>query len=248
MEDKTPTGIEGLDELVGGGFPKGRSIVVSGGCGTGKTTFGMQYLVNGIKNGENGILLTLEQHADELRADAKAYGLDIKKYEDAKQLIIIDTSLSRIGIKDYLTQVPTLPDGSFSLLPNEFDINRIVKILIEAAKSIDAKRVVVDSLPALDYMISESVDLRRALIHINYELKNQGLTTLLITEALEDDNISKHGVEEYIADGVIILRANEALDTRTIKIRKMRTSKHTLKPTTFELTSEGFKIKKNKVF
>ncbi|MFH1403935.1 MAG: ATPase domain-containing protein [Candidatus Altiarchaeota archaeon] len=243
MDDKCPTGIPGFDELVGGGLPRGRSILLSGSCGTGKTTFAIQFLANGIeKYDEPGILVTLEQHSDELRSDALKYGIDLKKYEEQKRLIIIDTSLSRIGMQEFIAQIPEVPDNSFSLLPDEFEINKIIDITSQAAQKIGAKRIVVDSLPALDYLIQEQHDLRRALINMNYELKSKGLTALIITEALEEDGISKHGVEEYISDGVIILRTNEALDTRTLKIRKMRTIKHTLKPNTFELTQNGITV------
>ena len=244
MTDKCPSGIEGLDELLGGGLPGGRSILVSGRCGTGKTTLAIQFLANGIlKYGEPGILVTLEQHADELRDDALHYGIDLRKFEEEGKLILIDTSLSRLGIQDFISNVPIVPEGSFSLLPDEFDVDKIIKITGEAAGKIGAKRVVIDSLPALDYLIKDDLDIRRALINMNYELKSRGLTSIIITEALEEDGISKHGVEEYISDGVIIMRTNEALDTRTIKIPKMRTVKHTLKPNTFELGKDGIKIR-----
>lgn len=244
MSERVPTGVPGLDDLISGGLPRGRSILLSGTCGTGKSTLAIQYLVNGATQyNEPGIMITLEQNADELRQDMLHFGLDLNKLEGEKKIIIIDTSLSKIGIKDYLTSVPTAPDGSFSLLPDEFDIDKIVNIIVNSAQKIGAKRVVIDSLPALDYILKEDYDIRRALINLNYELKKHNLTALLITESLEDDGISKHGVEEYVVDGVIVLRTNEALDTRTLKIRKMRVTDHSLKPTTFEITPKGITIK-----
>ena len=244
MDNRVQTGIPGLDELIKGGLPRGRSILVSGTCGTGKTTFGVQYLVKGITDyNEAGILVTLEQSCDEIISDMARIGMDMKKCQEDGKLIIVDTSLSKVGIKDYMGKSKSMETGSVSLLPGEFNIDNMVALVIDAAKKINAKRIVIDSIPALDYLINEKHDLRRALIHLNYELKQQGLTTMILTEGKDEETISNYGVEEYITDGVIILKINEALDTRTIKIRKMRVTQHTLKPTTFEFTPNGIKIK-----
>jgi len=245
--DRCPTGIPGLDSLIDGGLPRNRSILLSGTCGTGKTVFGTQFLVGGIQQyNEPGVFLTLEQSAEELRKDMLGFGIDLKKLEDEEKLVIIDTSLSRVGIKNYIASVPTIPKGSFSLLPDEFDMNKVIDLTVQAAQNIGAKRLVIDSLPALDYLIKETNDVRRVLINMNYALKKSDLTALIITESLEEDGISRHQVEEYISDGVIILRTNEALDTRTIKIRKMRLTKHSLKPLTFELTNNGLQVKEQR--
>jgi KaiC/GvpD/RAD55 family RecA-like ATPase len=247
MEDRVPTGIPGLDDIMGGGLPRARSILISGTCGTGKTTLAIQYLINGIiKYNEPGILITLEQNRDELQKDMIALGMDLQKYEGEGKLVIIDTSLSRLGMRDFMAPSTTTPSGSFSLLPGEFNMENIIALASSAADKIGAKRMVIDSLPALDYLLTEKTDIRRTLITMNYELKNRGLTTLILTEGQDDEAVSKHGVEEYVADGVIVLRINEALDTRTLKIRKMRVTKHTLKPATFELTQNGLVVKAQK--
>jgi len=246
-EARCPTGIPGLDALLDGGLPKNRSILLSGTCGTGKTIFGTQFLVGGIiQYDEPGVFLTLEQSAEELRKDMLGFGMDLKKHEDQGKLVIIDTSLSRIGLKNYISSVPNIPQGSFSLLPDEFDMNKVIDLTVQATAQLQAKRLVIDSLPALDYLIKDTHDVRRILINMNYALKKANLTSLIITESLEEDGISRHHVEEYISDGVIILRTNEALDTRTIKIRKMRLTKHSLKPLTFDLTDTGILVKEQR--
>jgi len=244
MNERCPTGIDGLDDLITGGFPRGRTILLAGTCGTGKTTFAVQFLLNGIKKyGENGVFVTLEQNADEIRSDMKRFGMDIKKYEDEDKLILIDTSLSKIGLKDFVSTLPITPKKSFSLLPGEFDMEKVIALAVEAAHKIKAKRVAIDSLPALNVLVDDPSDIRKMLVNINYELKSNKLTSLLITEMKEEDGISKYEIEEYVADGVLIARANEALDTRTFKIRKMRVTKHSLKSQSLEFGPNGVYIK-----
>lgn len=254
MNKKCPTGIPGLDDLLGGGFPRARSILLSGTCGTGKTTFAVQFLYNGIvQYNEPGIMISLEQDPGELKQDMMVYGFDLSKVEKEGKLVIVDTSLSRVGLNKFgevLTPASGTeqPEGSMSLLPDEFNMERILEIVVSKAKRIGAKRVVFDSIPALDFMIeSEHGDLkhvmRQLLLVVNYRLKAAGLTTLLITEIPEDGGLSAHGVESYVADGTIILTINEALDSRTMKIRKMRQTKHSLKPRTIEFTNEGVMVK-----
>jgi KaiC/GvpD/RAD55 family RecA-like ATPase len=244
LNARCPTGIEGLDDLIDGGFPRGRVILLAGTCGTGKTTFAVQYLVNGItKYGENGIFVTLEQNSDEIRSDMKRFGMDLQKLEDEGKLILIDTSLSKMGLKDFISTLPITPQKSFSLLPGEFDLEKVIGLAAEAARKIKAKRIAIDSLPALNVMVGETKDIRRMLVNMNSELKVNRLTSLIITEMLEEDGISRFEVEEYVADGVLIARANEAMDSRTFKIRKMRTVKHTLTSKLLEFGPNGVYIK-----
>jgi len=244
LNDRCPTGIEGLDELLDGGFPRGRVILLAGTCGTGKTTFAVQYLVNGIeKYGENGVFVTLEQNSDEIRADMKRFGMDLQKYEEEGKLLLIDTSLSKIGLKDFVSTLPITPQKSFSLLPGEFDLEKVVGLAAEAARKIGAKRIAIDSLSALNVFVEKPQDVRKMLVNMNSELKSSKLTSLVISEMLEDDGISKFGVEEYISDGVLIARANEAMDTRTFKVRKMRTIKHSLTSKMLEFNENGVYVK-----
>ncbi len=245
----------GLDDVLDGGFPRSRTILLSGACGTGKTTFAVQYLCEGIRQyNEPGILISLEQDPKELKQDMLGYGFDLQKYENEGKLVIIDASLSRMSFKPARTTLTTPPNfinqpsGSMSLLSDEFNIDMILEIVLSKAKRIGAKRVVLDSLPALDFLLREkSKDLkfatRQMILSMNYRFKLDGLTTLLLTETQEDaPQISAHGVESYVVDGAVVLSINEALDNRTLKVRKMRQTKHSLKPRTFEITPQGIVI------
>ena len=238
---RCPTGINGLDDLLCGGFPRGRTLLLSGSCGTGKSTFGVQYLINGIvKYNEPGVLVTLEEDPKELRSDMLGFGFDLQAEEDKGNLVIIDTSLSRMGFDpDESSGAPfeiNPPKGSMSLLPDEFSLENIIEIIIKKTREIGAKRVIIDSLPALDFLLGSTVNIkhtiRQLILSMNYRLKAAGLTSILITEPSENEGFSKgistHGVESYVADGVIIIHYS-TLGTdagRFLIIRKMRGTKH----------------------
>jgi KaiC/GvpD/RAD55 family RecA-like ATPase len=242
---RCPTGIPGLDCLLEGGFPRQRSILLSGSSGSGKTTFAVQFLYKGITDyNEPGVLICLEQDPKELKVDMLDYGFDLQKEEKAGKLIIIDASLSRIitGKKptdSYLcsSNFNDTPEGSISLLPEEFSIERILDIVVEDAKRIGAKRVALDSLPALEFLLGNKNEtemkhaVRQLLISINSRLKNAGLTTILITEIPEDGGprtSSAHGVESYVADGAInMYYTTMGMESgRNMIIRKMRGTAH----------------------
>ncbi len=255
LSKRCPTGIAGLDELIKGGFPRNRSILLSGPSGSGKTTFAVQFLYKGITDyNEPGVLICLEQDPKELKEDMLDYGFDLQKAEYEGKLVIIDASLARMGMTRLgsLISVGTFKgqqEGSRSILPEEFNIERILEIATKKAVEIGAKRAVFDSLPALDFLIDEQSDikirhtLRELLISINYRLKATGLTTLLITETLEEEKDLIHAVESYVVDGTLFLTVNEALDDRMVKIKKMRKTRHSLKPHAFEFTDAGIQIK-----
>ncbi|HEX54670.1 MAG: ATPase [Candidatus Altiarchaeales archaeon] len=254
LEERCPTGIHGLDKYLNGGFPRNRSILIAGSCGTGKTIFGVQFLYNGIvQYNEPGILVSLEQDPKELKQDMLKFGFDLEKVENEGKLIIIDASLSRFGIKPpggsaSISPQIAQPPGSMSLLPDEFNIERILEIVVSKSKRIEAKRVVIDSLPALDFMLREkNMDIkhltRQLILSINYRLKLEGLTVLLITEIPEEkEALSAHGVESYVTDGVIVMKLHESLDSRVMQIRKMRQTKHSLRQLNFEITDRGIEI------
>lgn len=242
LNRRCPTGIPGLDELIGDGFPRKRSILLSGSCGTGKTIFGVQFLHNGItKYSEPGILVTLEQEPRELKQDMLNFDFDLQKLENEGKLVIIDTSLSRVGIGIISSaseavasnlDIP-IPKGSTSLFSDEFNIEKILDIVVQNARRIGAKRVVIDSLPALDFLIGSGGSelrnvVRQIVLAMNYRLKANGLTLLLITETRDTDKIFAHNIEGYVVDGVVVMYyaplGTEA--GRSLLVRKMRSTKH----------------------
>lgn len=239
--ERCQSGVEGLDVLLSGGFPRGRSILLSGGCGTGKTAFGVEFVYNGaIKYNEPGIFVALEQNPSLLRLDMMSMGYDLMRLEKESKLRIIDGSLSKRGPEAVIKSRSQASDVPIIALSEKFGIDDINKKVIEVGAQIGARRVVIDSISSLSEIIAGGTDVRDTLLELNYSLQDAGLTSLIIVDTIDDVSISsEQGVEEYVADGVIVLKVNEALDTRTLRIKKMRGTKHTLKPHIFELTSGG---------
>jgi len=228
--ERAKTGISGLDELLEGGIPRGRTILLTGGSGTGKTIFGMSFLYNGAKMGEPGVCLTLEEKPKNLRAEMLDFGMDLAKMEKESKIAIVDASLVRLGLES---------DEKFTLAPESFDINHLVQNLVMTARKIGARRVVVDALPALDVLLNnDSVKVRNAIIELNYLLQENEMTTMLLDEMPSGEHTySRHGVEEFVADGVIVLTLESlgAQSSRTLTVRKMRQTKHNEAINSFEI-------------
>ena len=228
--ERVKTGIKGLDELLEGGIPRGRTVLVTGGSGTGKTIFGMQFIYYGALNGEPGVHLTMEEKPKNVRKEMAEFGMDVTKMEKEGKIAMIDASLVRLGLES---------DEKFTLAPESFDINHLIQNLIMTARNINAKRVVIDALPSLDVLLdSDNTKVRNAIIEINYLLQENDLTSVLLDEMPSGkESYSRHDVEEFVVDGLIILDKIESLDKRSLLISKMRGTKHELKPVNFDISS-----------
>jgi len=237
--NRIPTGITGLDELMEGGIPEGRSVLVSGGTGTGKTIFGLQYLYFGAKKyNEPGIYLTLDERPDLVRQDMLRFGWDLRKIEDENMLQIIDGSLAKVGLPS---------EEQFSLPSTGFDLDKLLLEIMRVSKRIGAKRLVLDSLPALGFNYDNENEVRKAILKLSYLLMKTGVTSLLTSEVAEGENkFGRYGVEEFVVDGVIVLHymGIGTQSNRTMHIRKMRATKHSEDLHPLEITDKGIVIHK----
>jgi KaiC/GvpD/RAD55 family RecA-like ATPase len=237
--DRAKTGIEGLDELLEGGIPKGRTVLVTGASGTGKSTFAMQFLYNGALGGEPGVYLTLEEKPENIRNEMKEFGMEVAKMEKEGKLAIIDASLVRLGLES---------DEKFTLSPESFDINHLIQNLVMTCRNVGAKRVVIDALPSLDVLLDNNTNkVRNAIIELNYLLQENNMTSILLDEVPSGkETYSRHDVEEFVVDGVIVLSKVEALDKRSILISKMRRTNHELKPQNLDIVkAKGIVVEKS---
>jgi len=169
------------------------------------------------------------------------FGMDVAKLEKEGKVAMIDASLVRLGLES---------DEKFTLSPESFDVNHLIQNLIMTARNIGAKRVVVDALPSLDVLLDgDSSKVRNSIIELNYLLQENNLTTILLDEMPSGhESYSRHGVEEFVVDGVIILTLESlgAQSSRTLTIRKMRNTKHSEAINSFEIqTGKGIVIESN---
>jgi circadian clock protein KaiC len=226
--EKLPTGIPSFDLIADGGLPKNRTTLVSGTAGSGKTVFGVQFLAAGIRDaGEGGVFVTFEEAPADVRANMSGFGWDLAKWEAEGKLAFVDAS----------------PDPDHDVVESgSYDLSALLARIENAVKRVDAKRVTVDSLGAVFTQFAEQSVVRRELFRIASALKRMGVTALLTAERTEDyGGIARFGVEEFIADNVMVLRnvLEEEKRRRTIEILKFRGTPHQKGEFPFTIVSNG---------
>jgi circadian clock protein KaiC len=225
---KSPTGIQGLDEITGGGLPRGRPTLVAGGAGCGKTLMAMEFLVNGaVQYDEPGIFVAFEESGEELAQNVSSFGFDLKDLSKHKKLIIDYVRIERAEIEE--TGEYDL-DGLFIRLGNAIDI-------------LGARRVVLDTLEVLFAALSNHAILRAELQRLFRWLKSKGVTAIVTAER-GNGTLTRFGLEEYVADCVILLdhRIIEQVSTRRLRIVKYRGSLHGTNEYPFLIGRHGISV------
>ncbi|HJW16256.1 MAG TPA: circadian clock protein KaiC [Flavisolibacter sp.] len=212
---KVKTGISGFDEISFGGLPKGRSTLISGSSGSGKTIFATQFLCEGIAQfNEPGVFVTFEENTTDLKRNVQSFGWEIEQLEDQNLWRFIDASIA---------------SENETKIIGEYDLDGLMLRILDAVKEIKARRIVLDSMGSLFHYFDDPSTIRRELFKILNLLKKKNLVILLTSERLDEyGSVSRFGVEEYISDNVLILRnvlENEKR-RRTIEILKYRGSLH----------------------
>jgi circadian clock protein KaiC len=212
---KLPTGIPSFDMIAEGGIPANRTTLVSGTAGSGKTVLAVQFLVAGIRDaGESGVFVTFEETPADIRQNMAGFGWNLAEWERQGRLAFVDAS----------------PDvDTESVEAGSFDLSALVARVEHAVKKVDARRVSVDSLGAVFTQFTNQSIVRQELFRIASALKRMGVTALLTAERTQDyGGIARHGVEEFIADNVMVLRnvLEDEKRRRTIEILKFRGTTH----------------------
>jgi len=212
--EKLPTGIDGLDTILSGGYPSGRNIVVTGGPGTGKTILCSQFLKEGIENNnEPSIYLSLDYTKKAFLHDMKNFGWDFEELEKKGSFIFLEGGSIR-HIHDSEESIDTYS-------PDDLTLEDLMELVSLNVEKIGAKRIVIDDLTALTFRFPNKAQRRSAILSLIEDLQELGLTSLIISEAaLHDFNREIHS-EEYLSDGVIGLYVLKD-GTRAIQISKMR--------------------------
>jgi KaiC/GvpD/RAD55 family RecA-like ATPase len=195
------TGIPGVDELLEGkGLPQGYGIFVLGSPGSGKTTLGIQFLYEGIKQfSENGVYITLDEDIAYVKANAKRLGMDIEALEREGKLALVDASPIR--------KIPAqLVVGEYRIGKKEFTLVSLMDMVKTHVKRVGAKRIVVDPLVSLTLQFPDEVERRGALLDLMQAIAETGCTSLLISELSESAADRKYQFEEFLAQGVIMMR------------------------------------------
>lgn len=210
------TGIEGFDELIEGGIPEKSLVLLSGTTGSGKSIFAMNFLVEGAVNGENGVYISLQESMEETINEMRFFGWPIDRLIEEDKIQIVQ--------------------------PELYNYDALLTAIEEAIEKVNAKRLVIDSISIIGMYFEEPFRIRKSLLDLGRLLKKLSCTTLAITEIGEGkSDLSNFGVEEFTADGVIILyyvkKGNIFL--RAVAVRKLRSTKHSTKIHPIEIRRPG---------
>jgi len=217
--NRTRTGIPGLDDLLGGGIPEGNFVVVSGDPGSGKTSFCIEFLYNGItKYGENGVYISLEESEPEIVKQAAYYGFDLIPLIKEQRLRIEMIAL--------------------------YDFEKLKNAIEEAVDSMKARRIVIDPGVVFRLFFDKELEARKSILELGRMLKRLGTTTIITNEITLENTHSLFGLEEYVADGVILLYHTKIENRfiRSVGILKMRGTKISEKLHPLELGLNGLKV------
>ncbi|HWY32449.1 MAG TPA: ATPase domain-containing protein, partial [Candidatus Acidoferrum sp.] len=225
---KCPTGIQGLDEITSGGLPRGRPTLVCGGAGCGKTLLAAEFLVRGaMQFDEPGVFMAFEETEKELKANVASLGFDLDDLVRRKKIII-----------DYVHIEAREVQAS-----GDYDLEGLFVRLGHAIDSIGAKRVVLDTLEVLFASLPNEAILRSELRRLFRWLKDKGVTAVITAERGREQ-LTRHGLEEYVSDCVIVLdhRVNDQIATRHLRVVKYRGAPHGTNEFPFLIGEEGISV------
>lgn len=212
---KLATGITGFDQIANGGLPKGRTTLISGTAGSGKTILALQFLLAGVRDfGESGVFVTFEEAPADLMQNVRSFGWDLEGLVAAKKIAVVDA---------------TPEPGEEIVTTGPYDLSALLARIENAIRSVGAKRVILDALGALFPQLIDPNIIRREIHRISAGLRQLGVTTLVTMERItEEGGVARWGVEEFVADNVILLRnrLEQEKRRRTIEVLKFRGATH----------------------
>jgi circadian clock protein KaiC len=225
---KAPTGIQGLDEITAGGFPRGRPTLICGSAGAGKTLLAMEFLVRGATEyNEPGVFMAFEETAPELTQNVRSLGFDLDELTKEKKLVIDFVRIERSEIDE----------------TGDYDLEGLFIRLGAAIEAIGATRVVLDTIENLFAGLQNQGILRAELRRLFRWLKDKGVTAVITAERGEGA-LTRHGLEEYVSDCVILLdhRVTDQVSTRRLRIVKYRGTAHGTNEYPFLIDEDGFSV------
>ncbi len=228
--DRCVTGIDGLDNILNGGIPRGNTVLVTGSVGTGKTSLCIEYLVHGALYGENSLFVSVTESADKLLKNIIPYDFFEDKLVKEGRLHFLDLTViyDRLGLDK--------PEFDYE------EVNILVDAVVGLVKELRIRRLVVDSITSVAYRLKSEEIIRELVLNLGSMLSGLGCTTLLVAEiAPTMERYSTYGVEEAIADGIVVMgnleRRGDLL--RTLQVVKMRGTRHSRAKYVLDLTTTG---------
>ncbi len=235
VSPRTPTGIQGLDRLIQGGFPRGSVNLVAGPAGSGKTLLALEFAYNGASSYEEPVIyLALEENRGSVARVMEGFDMNLESLEEAGRFILVDLGAIRAG---------SSRDG---LAVGLQELEDFLKSCIGSTR---ARRVVVDSLSAVGLRYRSLPELREELFAFTRFLRDTEVTSLLITEAPETGRLTRFGVEQFLADSFLYLGLDEVKGElrRTLTVRKMRFTRHDTGKHPVHITREGLIVAEERV-
>ncbi len=221
--ERISSGVDGLDEMLGGGIPAGHIVVAIGDTGTGKTTLALQYIYDGLCKGESCIYISIEEEIESIISTAASFGWDLNKYIEKKKLELLKLDLSDIKTA----------------------ARRIKVDLPELIKTFGASRLVIDSITLFSMMFDDHTERRIRLVDLNKTIKKMRMTSLYTSETdIINPFHSKDGIIEYSADGILFLRQSDIQKNikMTMRVIKMRRTVHDRISRPYDITEKGIVV------
>lgn len=241
MSKVVASGIQGLDDLISGGFPDGRVILVIGGPGAGKTIFASQFLYKGIADyQENSIFVSLDESKEHFYSEMNNFGWDFKKAEEEEKFAFVDaTRMARASILK-----EKLYGETSALRGKQLPIDKLVEELETKIHEIDAKRVGLDTLATLIYRFPDPVERRIAVVDLFESLSELGVTTIITTELSRLSLDRTVSIEEYMAHGVIMMQNlfSDGTMSRALQVEKMRGIKISTNMVPYTIDRNGIEV------
>jgi KaiC/GvpD/RAD55 family RecA-like ATPase len=248
--DKVSTGIKGLDEILEGGLPKGRTILVVGSPGSGKTTFAMQFLVGGVKAGELGLYVTLDEKPERVKADLSSFNWDLDSLEHDGKITFIDaTQLRRPGHRVYPSRLEA--ENQVALVLPELTLGMLARTIRRVAAEEGIQRIAIDPITSLVLRYPDEPKRRRAILLFFDALESTGCSCLVTSELRTSMLDRRFQVEEYLSHGVILLHTmiHEGNVIRAIQVEKMRGISHDAQLRPYQIAQTGIDVfPKDRVF
>jgi len=241
MIERVPSGIKGLDGLIGGGFPKGRVVLVCGGPGSGKTILCSNFLVSGaLKYNEPGVFVSLDEKKEDLIKEMAAFGWDLQRLEVEKKLIIVDASPIRLLPSQLLL-------GPVPISRKEVALSALIDLIRRNVRTVGAKRICIDPISMLLLQYPDPAEKRYAIASMFEELSKLDAAVLVSSELRTESLEREYHIEEYISHGVILLQSYQNGKVKAIKVEKMRGASCDPTPRPYNITNEGFVVFPNEV-